>query len=424
MSYYLYLVETKKEYTTHLIQLLTPMIYDGILSVYEDAKKSSNEIETLKIFQMLLRKIPSWSDYIIEQETNRILKISTKGDIFEDLIKAVIKSNIMLLTNTSPENKDKLKIKHDITTNKFIHNAYIEVARNIFQNPYLFYHNYTSYQLKKNQRDANEIIKNSIIESIRKLLPINIILQNYLGTTFDNQTDNFNELMPDSEYKKLKILLNKDPYKDKDYQLIKKSDSLKNEILYDISKNNTKLKNIDEMHNKSYNQITENQITENHKIENHKIENHKIENHKIENHKIENHKIENHKTENHKIENHKTENHKTENEILNNKKNIFKNQNNLFIKDNKKNIKEKTNYSEDKDTSIPYHKQIKDNDSIEIYDNTKSNKNIKNKDEAYINYQDLMNDNSSINLKLIMDKSISSIKEDLNKKKYFNNMIA
>ena len=35
-----------------------------------------------------------------------------------------------------------------------------------------------------------------------------------------------------------------------------------------------------------------------------------------------------------------------------------------------------------------------------------------------------MNDNSSINLKLIMDKSISSIKEDLNKKKYFNNMIA
>jgi hypothetical protein len=422
MSYYLYLVETKKEYTTHLIQLLTPMIYDGILSVYEDAKKSSNEIETLKIFQMLLRKIPSWSDYIIEQETNRILKISTKGDIIEDLIKAVIKSNIMLLTNTAPENKDKLKIKHDITTNKFIHNSYIEVARNIFQNPYLFYHNYTSYQLKKNQRDANDIIKNSIIESIRKLLPINIILQNYLGTTFDNQTDNFNDMIPDSEYKKLKILLSKDPYKDKDYQLIKKSDSIKNEILYDISKNNTKLiKNIEDM---------------NQKLENQKSEYQKSEYQKSENQKLENQKSENQKSENQKLENQKSENQKSENQKSENQNNIFKKKDNLFIKNQKKNIKENNNYSED--TSVPYYKQIKDNDSIEIYDNThyknkdnninKNNKNNKNnksvKDEAYINYQDLMNDNSSINLKLIMDKSISSIKEDLNKKKYFNNMIA
>ena len=35
--------------------------------------------------------------------------------------------------------KDKLQIKHDISTTKFIHNSYIEIARNIFQNPYLFY---------------------------------------------------------------------------------------------------------------------------------------------------------------------------------------------------------------------------------------------------------------------------------------------
>ena len=221
MNYYLYLVETKKEYTFHLIQLLTPLIYEGLQSIYINAKNSSNESETLKIFQILLRKIPTWTDYIIMQETNRILKISSKGDIIDDLIKAVIKSNIMLLTNTTPENKDKLKIKHDITTHKFIHNAYIEVARNIYQNPFLFYHKYNNYELKKNQRDVNDIIKNSIIEAIRKLLPMNIILQNYLGSTFNNQSENLHELMPDSEYKKLKFLISKDPYKDKEFELKK-----------------------------------------------------------------------------------------------------------------------------------------------------------------------------------------------------------
>lgn len=232
-NYYLYLVETKKEYTTHLIQLLHPLIYEGLQSIYDNAKKNSNEIETLKIFQIFLRKIPNWSDYIIEQEKNRILKISCKGDIIEDLIKAVIKSNIMLLTNTTPENKDKLKIKHDITTSKFIHNSYIEVARNIYQNPYLFYHKYSNYETKKNQRDANDIIKSSIIEAIRKILPMNIILQNYLGNTFENKSENFNELMSDSEYKKIKLLLNKDPYKDKEFDLVK---------LPNINKNTDKCK--------------------------------------------------------------------------------------------------------------------------------------------------------------------------------------
>ena len=108
--------------------------------------------DELKLFQNFLRKIPLWNDYIIKKESARILKDAEKGDIIEDLIKAVIKANIMILTNTPPEKKDKLRIKHDITYIKFIHNSYIEIARNIFQNPYLFYHKYNSYELKKKSK--------------------------------------------------------------------------------------------------------------------------------------------------------------------------------------------------------------------------------------------------------------------------------
>jgi hypothetical protein len=227
MSYYLYLIETKKEYTIHLINALAPIIYEGISSIYEDAKNNSSNGEELRLFQNLLRKIPSWNDYLIEQETNRIIKLSSKGEIVEDLIRAVIKSNIMILTNTPPENKDNLRIKHDITTQKFIHNSYMEVARNIFQNPYVFYHKYNSYQLKKNQRESTDIIKKSIEQSIRKLLPMNLVLQNYLGNTFEIPVDDFDNSIPDYDYNNLRNILNKDPVNnDEIFQLVKKNESI------------------------------------------------------------------------------------------------------------------------------------------------------------------------------------------------------
>ncbi len=221
MSYYLFLIETKKEYTIHLVNILAPLMYEGIASIYEDAKTNAPENEELKLFQSLLRKIPSWNDHLIEQETNRIIKLS-KGDIIEDLIKAVIKSNIMILTNTPPDKKDNLRIKHDITTQKFIHNSYIEAARNVFQNPYLFYHNYDSHELKKNQRDATETIKESIRQAIRKLLPMNMILPTYIGSTYQNQTDDFQNSISDADYNKLKHMLNSNPVDNEMYQLSKK----------------------------------------------------------------------------------------------------------------------------------------------------------------------------------------------------------
>jgi hypothetical protein len=323
MSYYLYLVETKKEYTMHLINALTPLIYEGISSIYDDAKTNSPN-EELKLFQSLLRKIPTWNDHLIEQETNRIVKQSSKGDIIEDLIKAVIKSNIMILTNTPPDKKDNIKIKHDITTAKFIHNSYIEVARNIFQNPYLFYHKYNSFELKKNQRESNEIIKKSIEQSIRKLLPMNIILQNYLGSSFEGQSDDFHNSIPETDYNNLKHMLNKDPINDETYQLVKKNDSIKSPTIINqengmvninisAPKQKTNIETSDNFKNlkelAKLNNITENLKTENLKTENKKESDLKTDK-KESDLKTENKKESDLKTENKKDSDFKTENKK------------------------------------------------------------------------------------------------------------------
>ena len=48
------LVETKNEYTTHLTNILTPLIFEGLQSVYKQALDTSKNNDVLKLFQSLI----------------------------------------------------------------------------------------------------------------------------------------------------------------------------------------------------------------------------------------------------------------------------------------------------------------------------------------------------------------------------------
>jgi hypothetical protein len=229
-----FLVETKTEYTIQLINIITPFMYEGFKSIYDEAIKISKNSEELKVFQTLLRRIPSWNNDILKAETKRILMDSNFSDILEDLLKAVIKSNIMILTNTPPENKNKLKINFIIEFDKFIHNAYIESAKNIFQNPFLFFHKCTPLELKRNERDACETIKNSIMDAIRKMLPINMILKEYLGKSYTDSPKNepIDKIVSEQDKNRIEQLLDADKESDHKYTLVKKNTN-KSSIIID-----------------------------------------------------------------------------------------------------------------------------------------------------------------------------------------------
>ena len=49
-----FLVETKKEYTIQLINLIYYKIYQGIESIYQNSVKVSKEEDILKVFQKIL----------------------------------------------------------------------------------------------------------------------------------------------------------------------------------------------------------------------------------------------------------------------------------------------------------------------------------------------------------------------------------
>ena len=210
-----FLVETKNEYTTHLINILTPLVFGGVMSVYNDSFKTSNGDDILKVFQTYLKQIPKWNQSIIERETDRIVNSSQSYGWINDLIKATLKSNLMILMynpTCKKQNKvDPLYYQH-IKTTDFIHKVYIECAREFYNNPYLFIHTYPPLEIKRNQRDCLLIIKDCIREAVRKLLPVKHILQMYLGEEVDLNcaNQNFDKVMSEGEEKNLEKMIQKD----------------------------------------------------------------------------------------------------------------------------------------------------------------------------------------------------------------------
>ena len=221
------IVEIKTLYTSFLINIITPLIYEGIKSVYNNALSVENKfiekgktdpnIENpgiLKIFQLCLKDIPTLNQYEIDNETSRIKEKSKCSEWFDDLIKAVVKSHIILLTyNASGKTCKTVKDKHHetIKTSDFIHKCYIECARIFYNYPEIFYHKYSTLDIKRNQREAQEMIKTSINEAIKKMLPIKLILQEYLSNDYLRDVEeNIDNHMTESQYTNMGNLVKRD----------------------------------------------------------------------------------------------------------------------------------------------------------------------------------------------------------------------
>lgn len=220
------LVETKNEYTTHLSNILTPLIFQGLQSIYNEARNIVNKDGdlnmVLKIFQSCLKSIITWNTVTIDKATNAILTSSQSYDWLNDLIKATLKSNLIVLLynpncNIKQTTVDPTFYK-SIKTTDFIHRVYIECARELWNNPYLLYHDYPPIEIKRNQRDCMVIIKEAIKESLRKLLPVKHILQIYLNENIEtnNGNDTFDKAISDVEENYLPKLINKDLNNDSD----------------------------------------------------------------------------------------------------------------------------------------------------------------------------------------------------------------
>ena len=177
------LVSARDEYIYQLLNCMTPIVYQGFKSIYTTVYDNIDDKRyVLKEFQSQLKGIPQWNENIIDEEAERI---KSKCSFIHDLISAIFITNVKILSCIrSEEENSKLKIKVP-TLSKFIHNVYISCARKFYYNPILFYDKLKSNKVKENHEETIRTIDNCIQDTIRKLIPVENILQEYLASVFN-----------------------------------------------------------------------------------------------------------------------------------------------------------------------------------------------------------------------------------------------
>lgn len=182
--------ESRNEWASRLISILTPLVIEGLRSIFnESLKLCVDNKETgkyLMTFQNLLSRIPKWNSVIVEEEKKRIIERSG-CHYLEDLITCVHVIQLKVLTCIRVGNKQK---KIDISIPKldhFIHKTYINVARKIYMNVYLFEKNITPLQAQKNNRELENIVQECIVATIRESIPTEAIIRAYLDESVEQE---------------------------------------------------------------------------------------------------------------------------------------------------------------------------------------------------------------------------------------------
>jgi hypothetical protein len=178
---------SRNDFCSRLINILTPHIHSGLKSIFDEAWRicvdNGETTKYLMTFQNFLLRVPKWNTSIIEKETQRISDQTGCGHI-EELITCVHIIHLKTLTCVRAGSKQK---KIDIAIPKlseFIHKVYINVARKVYSNVYLFEKTKQHLQIQKNNYQLEGFIKECILNTIRDSIPIEHLLKVYIEDQF------------------------------------------------------------------------------------------------------------------------------------------------------------------------------------------------------------------------------------------------
>lgn len=186
------LQDSRNEWCSRLITVLTPCIIDGVKSIFEESWKlcleNDEKTKYLMTFQNFLSRVPKWNPNIISQECARI-KEKSNCSYITDLITCVHVVQLKMLSCMRVGTKQK-KIDVSIPClEDFVHHVYINVARKIYTNVYLFEMGISSLKSQKNARELEIIIKECILQTIRETIPVEELLKLYMSETVENAVE-------------------------------------------------------------------------------------------------------------------------------------------------------------------------------------------------------------------------------------------
>jgi hypothetical protein len=173
--------QAKDIYIKQLVKLVSPCIYQGIYSIYNQSQELCKGNNDLVI--SLLDHIKDWSDDILTKEVDRIRK-SCHFEMLDELVKVIVINYCKILLYPNDINDLVEYLNTRINFKDFIHGCYREIAREIIKNPSLICEKSDAFvKYKKIQN----LIENTIITTVEKLIPLKIVLKTYLKKKYDNE---------------------------------------------------------------------------------------------------------------------------------------------------------------------------------------------------------------------------------------------
>jgi hypothetical protein len=211
------LQESRNEWCARLINILTPLVIEGFRSIFDESWKLCEENDELEkylmTFQNFLARVPKWNPNIVTEETNRIVEKSNCGYL-TDLISCVHIIQLKSLTCMRVGNQQK-KIDINVPSlENFIHKVYINTARKMYTNIYLFEKNITPLQIQKHNRELEVIVREQILNSIRDNIPVEDILKVYLDETVED----------DVQVEEVEEIISTEPVEEKEVETKKKDE--------------------------------------------------------------------------------------------------------------------------------------------------------------------------------------------------------
>jgi len=184
--------ESRNEWCGRLVSIFTPLVIEGIQSIFNEAWKICLDTEEpgkyLMTFQNMLSAIPKWNTVTVEQERKRIVDRSGCGYL-EDLITCVHVIQMKILTCIRVGNKQK-KIDVSIPNiDTFLHKLYIHVARACYKNVYLFERNISALTVQRNNRELECIVQECIMKTIRESIPTEEIIKAYMDEGVEQEEE-------------------------------------------------------------------------------------------------------------------------------------------------------------------------------------------------------------------------------------------
>lgn len=162
-------LDAKNIYVTQLSEVVGPHIQRTMASILSSVCQESGSKVMLR-FQGALRAIPLWNSEVIR---GHAAAIEAKAPYLERLIAVTFLSFVKVMSSVKLRENDRPNIRIKLpTTDAFVHKVFINVARDF-------------YALPSTPVEEYEGMRAAVERAIRDMLPIEDILNAYLGTAVD-----------------------------------------------------------------------------------------------------------------------------------------------------------------------------------------------------------------------------------------------